>query len=97
MVVAKIRVAVDDPLVAGTYDFSPEIIETQDEAFFLDGPVAARVAIVDRDPASGLLANSVPWQVRRRRFDCPEDISAPGATAVSVFGLVLPDSRTKPV
>lgn len=51
--------------------------------------MAARVAVVDRDPATGFLARPVPWMEHQRRFDCPRDITAPAATAVSAFGLVL--------
>lgn len=89
MVVAKIPVAVDDPLVASQFGFHPETIETQDEEFFLDGPVAARVAIVDRDPVTGKLASPVPWREKQRQFEHPEDASSPAALALSVFGLVL--------
>ncbi len=89
MVVARIPVAVDDPLVASQYGFRPETVETQDEAFFLDGPVASRVAVVDRDPATGQLTIPVPWRSKQRRFVTSKDSLSPAAIALSVFGLVL--------
>jgi len=49
MVKAKLRVIVEDPLVKDKYGLAPEDVETEEEPFFLDGPVAERVAIIDRN------------------------------------------------
>ncbi len=87
MTTADLRVAVEDPLVADKYQLKPETIRIDTEAFFLDGPVGSRVAIVDRDPATGELA-AVRWD-GQRRYVAPDDLSTPEAIAVSVFGIVL--------
>ena len=89
MVKAKLRVAVEDPLVAAKYGLEPENVLTEEEPFFLDGPVAARVAVVDRDPATGQIANPVRWLEESRTYSAPENLSAPESIAVSVFGIVL--------
>src|SRR3990172_8092436 len=89
MVVAKVRVAVDDPLVAERFDLRPECVKTPDEAFFLDGPVSARVAVLDRSPETGRLATPVAWSEGAREYVVPEDATSPEATSVSVLGLVL--------
>jgi hypothetical protein len=89
MVKAKLRVIVEDPLVRHKYGLAPENVETEEEPFFLDGPVAQRVAIIDRNPETGELRRPVRWLSRRRTYAVPEDISSPEGIAVSVFGLVL--------
>jgi hypothetical protein len=89
MVVANLRIAVEDPLVAARYKLEPDDVKSEDEPFFLDGPVAARVAVVDRDVETGQLVKPVKWSPRRRTYSVPEDISSPESIAVSVFGIVL--------
>lgn len=89
MVVARLRVAVEDPLVAAEHGLTPEYVMTGDEPFFLDGPVAERVAIVDRDHKTGQLAAPVSWLSKKASYSIPEDISSPQGIAVSVFGIVL--------
>lgn len=90
MVVANIRVAVQDPLVADRLRLArDEGVRTEDEPFFLDGPIAARVAIIDRDPATGRLAKPVPWSATKKRYEVPKVLTAPEAMAVSVFGIAL--------
>ena len=91
VVTARIRVAVDDPLVAKRLGLDAENIQIEGEPFFLDGPVSARVAVVDRDPATGALAPSVPWILKKTigEYDCPDDITERESVAASVFGLVL--------
>lgn len=89
MIVAKLRVAVEDPLVAAKYGLTPENVLTGKEPFFLDGPVAARVAVIDRDPKTGQLVKPVRWLPKSRTYSVPEDISSPQGIAVSVFGIVL--------
>lgn len=86
---AKLRVIVQDPLVKNKYPYATENVETEDEPFFLDGPVAERVAIIDRDPETGQLREPVPWSAKSHTYSAPQDISSPGGIAVSVFGLVL--------
>lgn len=87
--IAKLRVAVEDPVVAERYGLPPENVETGEEPFFLDGPVAARVAVVDRDPETGQLVAPVRWLPKSRKYSVPEDIPSPQGIAVSVFGTVL--------
>ena len=89
MVVAKVRIAVEDPLVAARYGFRPEVWTTGEEPFLLDGPIAARVAVIDRDPSSGQVSEGVPWLPAKGAFAAPEELSAPEAMSVSVFGIVL--------
>lgn len=89
MVKAKLRIAVEDPLVAEKYGLAPENVFTEEEPFFLDGPVAARVAVVDRDPTSGQVTNPVRWSEESHTYSVPEGISSPEAISVSVFGIVL--------
>ena len=74
VVTARIRVAVDDPLVAKRLGLDAENILIESEPFFLDGPVSARVAVVDRDPTTGALAPSVRWILKKPR---PADTNAP--------------------
>lgn len=89
MVVARLRVAVEDPLVAAEYGFGPENVQTGDEPFFLDGPVGARVAIVDRDPENGQLTAPAAWLASGRTYSTPDDPASPQSIAASVFGIVL--------
>lgn len=89
MVKAKLCIAVEDPFVAKQYGFAPDNVLTGEEPFFLNGPVAARVAIVDRDPKTGQLAKPVRWLSRSHKYATPDDISTPQGIAVSVFGTVL--------
>jgi hypothetical protein len=65
MTIAEIQVAVDDPSTG----FAPERILTADERFFLDGPVSARVAVVDRDSSNGRLWPPVPWDAAKRTYE----------------------------
>src|SRR5260221_8546850 len=60
MIKASIPIMVEDPLVAAEFHFKPDNVFTDEERFFLDGPVSARVAVVDREPTSGQLAPLVP-------------------------------------
>jgi hypothetical protein len=89
MTIAKLRVAVEDPLVAEQHGFGWDTVQTDDERFFLDGPVSAQVAIVDRDLETGQMAKPVTWLPRRRTYDVPDDPTSPASMAVSVFGTVL--------
>jgi hypothetical protein len=91
MVVANLRIAVEDPLVAARYKLEPDDVKSEDEPFFLDGPVAARVAVVDRDAKTGHLVKPVKWKEKNMKGSYPTagDISSPEAIAVSVFGIVL--------
>ena len=89
MVVARVRIAVEDPLVAERQGLHPETVETSDEPFFLDGPLGPRVAVIDRDPATGQLAPPVPWRAESRSYAASSDLSAPEAISVSVFGTVM--------
>jgi hypothetical protein len=86
---AKLRVIVQDPLVKNKYPYATENVKTEEEPFFLDGPVAERVAIIDRDPKTGQLREPVRWSAKGRTYSAPQDISSPKGIAVSVFGLVL--------
>ncbi|MCJ7515071.1 MAG: hypothetical protein MUO89_03750 [Dehalococcoidia bacterium] len=91
MVVANLRIAVEDPLVAARYGLEPDNVKSGEEPFFLDGPVAARVAVVDRDVKTGQLLNPVKWLPKKHTgtYAAPEDISSPEGIAVSIFGIVL--------
>ncbi len=90
MPVAFVRCAVEDPVVAEEYGLQWETFETADEAYFLDGPVAPRVAIVDRNPRTTRLEPPVKWSEAGKSFVVPaDDRSSPAAIAVSVFGTVL--------
>src|SRR3979411_1707727 len=60
MIKASIPIMVEDPLVAAEFHFKPDNVFTDEERFFLDGPVSARVAVFDREPTSGQLAPLVP-------------------------------------
>jgi hypothetical protein len=89
MVKATLRVAVEDPLVTKENKIPPDIITIKDEPFFLNGPVAERVAVVDRDPKTGRLAKPVPWLPKKGEYDTRGDICSPRGIAVSAFGIVL--------
>ncbi|MBI3972356.1 MAG: hypothetical protein HY332_13840 [Chloroflexi bacterium] len=89
MAIAKLRIAVEDPLVAQRHGLQWDSVEIDDEPFFLDGPTAAQVAIVDRDSQSGRLAPPVRWLPQRRSYAIPDDLGSPEAIAVSVFGTIL--------
>ncbi len=90
MVAARLRVAIEDPVVALEHKLDPfELITISDEPFFLDGPVAARVAVVDRDSRTGHI-KPVKWLPDPKVGKYVEDdISSPAGIAVSVFGIVL--------
>jgi hypothetical protein len=89
MVVAKIPVAVEDPYVAKKLGLAlEEYVNSENEKFFLDGPVGERVAVVDRNPTTGKIG-SVAWSARDRRYLTGPLASDPQAMAVSVFGIVL--------
>lgn len=88
MVVAKLRVVVEDPVVARERGFKPETILSDDEPFFLDGPVAARIAIVDRE-SDGSLASPVRWLARSRRYRSGAGMDTREAIAVNAFGIAL--------
>jgi hypothetical protein len=87
----KLRIAVEDPWVASRCGIVPDNVITEDEPFFLDGPVAERVAVVDRDPETGRMAKPVSWVPKGDGgvYSVPEDISSPQGIAASVFGIVL--------
>jgi hypothetical protein len=92
MVKIKVPIRVEDPLVAEQLGLrSDENVETSDERFFVAGPVAERVAVVDRDPSSGQLARPVRWLPRNGgpggEYEVPPDEE--GQLALSVFGTVL--------
>jgi hypothetical protein len=101
---ATFRVIVDDPEVKEQYGAYAEDISSENEPFFLDGPVGARIAIVDRNPRTGRLRPPVRWSPGKHKYITPEDngtdnvgpaiirpddIRSPAGIAVSVFGLVL--------
>jgi hypothetical protein len=89
MVVAKFPVAVEDPYVAEKLGLRlEETVHSEKEDFFLDGPVAERVAVIDRDPVTGRVA-STPWSARQRRYLTGPLASDPRAMGVSAFGIVL--------
>lgn len=85
----KFPVMVQDPLVGAKYELVSENVMTSEEDFFLDGPVAQRVAIIDRDPRTGQLQPPVKWTPELKIYSIPPDISTPGGLAGCVFGLVL--------
>lgn len=89
MVKAKLRVAVEDPLVAAQHGLSPENVWTSEESFFLDGPVTRRVAVVDRNPQTGQMEPPVRWVPESLTYSVPDDMSERESIAVSVFGIVL--------
>ena len=95
----RIPVIVKDPEVTEDKEISPtEVIEVEEEAF-LDGPISPRVAILDFEPGSGILAAAaryLPPQDPRQAgsYEIPDPIEQ-GETevhritaAVSVFGAV---------
>jgi hypothetical protein len=89
----KLRVVVEDPLATTKYKLAPaENIWISNEPFFLSGPVAERVAIIDRDPETGQLRDPVKWSSKDPQigyYSIPEELTSPGGIAISVFGLVL--------
>jgi hypothetical protein len=89
----KLRVVVEDSLATSKYKLAPaENIWIENERFFLDGPVAERVAIIDRDPETGQLREPVKWSSNKPEigyYAIPKELTSPGGIAVSVFGLVL--------
>ncbi len=94
MVRTTIPIRVEDPLVAARCGLQAEDrVRTSDERFFLSGPVAERVAIIDRDPATGQLAPLVPWLPdpvgTGGQYQLPAALDDPGRLALSVFGTVL--------
>jgi hypothetical protein len=86
---AKFRVIVQDPLVGKQYKLLYENVESAEEPFFLNGPVAKRVAIIDRDLETGLLRPPVRWLPKSCTYSVSNNISSPDGIAVSIFGLVL--------
>jgi hypothetical protein len=88
MAFARLQVAVEDPVVAEKLNLGWESIRVDDEPFFLDGPVSARVAVIDRDAASGALS-PVAWREKSHDFDASDGPDGAKAMAVSVFGIVL--------
>lgn len=71
-----------------------EGFEIEQEDFFLDGPVTARVAVLDFDADTGELvsgARFVPPPPRRvlGRYEVPDEIESRAFTQVSVFATVL--------
>jgi len=89
MTTARLRVAVEDPLVAEQHGFTWDTVRTDEEPFFLDGPGAARMAVIDRDTDTGRLAAPARWMPERRAYTAPDEPTAPEAIAISVFGTVL--------
>lgn len=95
----RVPVIVKDPEVSEYKDVAPTEMITIEEDVFLDGPVSPRVAVLDFEPVSGLLAAEA-------KFVPPADPKAAGsyaipnpiqpgnprvdrlAAAVSVFGAV---------
>jgi hypothetical protein len=84
----KLSVVVQDPLIGAKYGLVTENVMTSKEDFSLDGPVAERVAIIDRDPSTGQMQPRVKWEPESETY-VPADFSSPAGIAVSVFGLVL--------
>src|SRR6266511_562267 len=93
-----VKMMIQDPAVAELkgMDRLTEGFVVKREAFFLDGPVTRRVAVLDFDPESGQLhpgARFAPPRPGRQRGTYevadPDDIHASGFIQVSVFGTVL--------
>jgi hypothetical protein len=95
----RVPVIVKDPEVSQYKEVAPtELIEVEEDAF-LDGPVSPRVAVLDFEPGSGLLADGVRFVAPvppkdEGQYEIGEPIK-PGdthvsrvAAAVSVFGAV---------
>lgn len=89
MISTLIPTVVEDPLVSEELGFRPERVRTSKERFFLDGPISERIAIIDRDPASGLLAPPVRWQPGKTGGKFQQPPSPEGQMALSTFGIVL--------
>jgi len=92
---AVVPVIIKDPAVTRFLDIPTTEEHTVDEAFFLDGPVSARVALLDFDPQTGALRPGVRFlppgpgaKAGRYALANPQDLSAEDTTAVSVFGTV---------
>lgn len=96
---AVVPVIVKDPVVTDYKDVAPTEQITIEEATFLDGPISPRVAVLDFDPETGLLAppisllqptgrsRAVTYELTAPVIPGDPNVSPP-ATAVSVFGAV---------
>ena len=92
----RIPIMIDDPYGGRGLARPFEMFTSQDEEFFLDGPVTRRVAVLDFDPATGALrpgARFVPSQNGRDYgtydTDGPEEIYGDSFLQVNVFATVL--------
>jgi len=91
-----VPVIVKDPEVTKYVDIATTEDYPFEEDFFLDGPVSARVAVVDFDPVSGLLSPGVRFEAPkagakagRYALADPQSLGSQDTTAVSVFGTVF--------
>jgi len=80
---------VEDPLASAELGFHLERVRTSNERFFLDGPISERIAVIDRHPASGLLALPVRWEPGKTGGKFQQPASPEGQMALSAFGIVL--------
>jgi hypothetical protein len=97
---ARVPVLVQDPSVSGHEGIEPtENVDILDEDFFLDGPVARRIAVLDFDPDTGALSPGVPFTAPRPgsglgRYQVDlSDLHSPQVMQASVFGTVLQTMR----
>jgi hypothetical protein len=95
---ALVPMMIQDPVVAEAKGMArlTEGFVVQDEAFFLDGPVTGRVAVLDLDAETGELHPGVPFvppqpgAVRGSyRLEDPDDVQSREFGQVSVFATVL--------
>jgi hypothetical protein len=96
MLEATVPIIVQDPDVTTFKGLHPtEDVVIQSEGFFLDGPIAKRVAVLDFDPTTGALvpgATFLPPNGAGRgsyRLPNPTDVSRADVVQVSVFGTVF--------
>jgi hypothetical protein len=97
MLKARLHLMIQDPATA-RLDGLPALegFDVDREEFLLDGPVAKRVAILDFDPQTGMLAAPVPFvaappgrALARYQIAKPDDIYGPDVIRVSAFATVL--------
>lgn len=93
----RLPIMIQDPKLSG-YPQLKRIVERPyvHEDSFADGPACPRVAVVDRDPATGAARPGVPFEppktgrtLWRYAIADEKDIYAPDFMAVNVFGTVL--------
>ncbi|MEO5579168.1 MAG: hypothetical protein ABIR58_00805 [Gemmatimonadaceae bacterium] len=92
----RVPIIVKDPQVTAFTDIpATEEISIKGEELFLDGPINARVAVLDFDPVTGCLADGARFERPRRntpgRYTLldPHLLTATDVTQVSVFGTVI--------